>query len=318
MATSNSQYLFNVAAKDILAQANRSASAESQRALKAFVTVFTSAVERSQKTRITSLYQAVAAEATTSIVRAYQRRPYKTRSSIENIPYRNEHRYSGGKLLAALGSPAMYNVTATGIKFINTQHLRSSAAQWKRLNFGAGSRGSQTPPGRHYKMRIFGQVLPGDFGLFDIGPEPSFKLPPGYWSSQFPGKAPVGWDPSRRGHDFFILGSPVGPVRGETSSQRGRKIGQVMRRAPTTSLGIQGSRFLDVGVGRLVQLFPVVLEGLLREWFAEAKAGGGPVFKSTVVPSGRTIAEVNRFSAQIKQQRDQNIRIRNFSGGLFS
>ena len=311
------RYLYGFVAKDVITQANNHANAELRRALKTFAQTFTNAVERSQKTRIQGYYNEAAQEATRSAARAYQRRVYRTRSSSEGVPYRNEWRYSGGKLLTALNSPQMYQVTATGIKFINKQWLDQQAAQWYRLNFGAGARGARTPPGHRYRMRIFGQTLPGDFGLYNLGPSAGFQLPSGYWSSKYPQKLPVRWDGARRGQDFFIMGAPEGPVQGQSTSQRGEYLGQVLRRRPTGSLGIQGSRFLDVGVGRLVQLFPVVIEKLLTDWFSEARrAGTGPVFKNSIQPSGRSINEASRVLNSLAAQRQQNIRVRGFYNRL--
>lgn len=309
------QSLTTLIAQDLLIQAASQAAAGAQEALRSIASAFDKAITDSRRGRLQELYTKAAEEALRSIDNAYMRRARRTRASSQGIGYRPEARFTGGALRRALTSPQMYRASSDGVSFINPVWLDTQARQWYRLNFGAGQRGASSPAGRQYSIKIFGETLPGDIGLAGYGPSAGFTMPSGFWSSSYPGTSPVQWSNGRTGHDFFILGAAVGPIPGQRGGKRFTN--NVYRRTPTATLGIQGSHFLDVGVGRLAQTFPIAIETVVGEWLKAANAGVSSPFTSPNVNiNSRILGQATALSSSIRAARESNIRTARFTKGL--
>lgn len=187
----------------------------------------------------------------------------------------NFTRYAGGKLLSALSSPAFYTATEQGVEFANKAHLDQTAAQWYRLNFGAGLRGKTSRKHGIHNIKFYGEAV-SPLSLRGFGPSAPFSMPAGIWD---PSGKP---DPSRRGEDEFVPSSLfeasyagqnlVGVALGGGASSRFY--------AGRATLGIKGTAFLDAGIRVLAEQLGVGWTVLMDSWFQEAaNESKGPISK---------------------------------------
>ena len=199
----------------------------------------------------------IARKAQLAVARRYDQRRGRRRLPSYRV---GSNRYSGGALRRAIMAPDFYEATATGIKFINRDRLSREAAQWKRLNYGAGG-GAGTPP-RQFSVMIGGQ-LAATLGIA-ADPQPGFRLPPG----------------------FFI-----GPG-GERQPRRGPGPGSGMF-FPTRSnpkdktFGILASNFLDAGVRSIADNMPVAYMGIYGRWFDRFATLSGAASKGVTFKAPR-------------------------------
>jgi len=232
-----------------------------------FASLTGGAITRNRETRLKRLHTDVAQEGLDAITLAYEARADR---GVHSANYRPNTRYSGGKLLRALQSDEMFTVGRDGFDFINQDHLDKEAKQWRRMNFGAGPRGSRTPKAPSAKMQIFGGTTPVDLALTNTKPSDQYLLPPGFWLDQATGKKQP-WDKSRR---------PFKDSFGPTGKEPIYK-----------SMGFAGSRFLDAGVAQIAKSLPIAYNDLFNEWFTEYKrTGGGPVVNEKVKFNPKQIA----------------------------
>lgn len=154
-----------------------------------------------------------------------------------NVKWR---RYSGGRMLRALQSPRMYEATPDGLSFINADHLSRAAAQWARLNFGAGGRGTGSLP--RTTVRI-GNLVVASLGL-DEPARPAFSIPSGYWLDSSGQMSAAG----AAGVAFYPRGTGPREFRGKQyRNAEGQRVPiPFIRRQPTR--GFPGRNFLDAGV----------------------------------------------------------------------
>lgn len=193
------------------------------------------------------------------------------RSAIRGPAPPNSKRFANGAMLRALSNSANVVATDKGVSFVNTRILDAEAAQWARLNFGAGARGAASPRGRGATIRLFDQAA-GSLSLSHIGPRPAFGMPAGFFLG-----GPGHPDMKRRGQDQFLsLGAAV-----QNGTQAQRSI--LIRPKPLTQ-GIAASHFIDKGVRVLARELGLGWTTLSRQWIVQAArarntgaAGGGPI-----------------------------------------
>lgn len=171
---------------------------------------------------------------------------YVNRSARRNTPSTRmnprdarNRRYAGGALLRAIQAPDFFRATANGLEFINVNRLDKEARQWRRLNFGAGSVAGAAP-GRS-EVRWSGMVV-AQLGLAPDA-RPAFRIPKGYWIN---------------GNDFYPRGEAP---RGSTKGARRQRAG--------LTAGIVASNFLDAGVRRIADEFPLEYQRMYAELVAK-------------------------------------------------
>lgn len=181
-------------------------------------------------------------------------------------------RYAGGRLEAALKDPAFYKADATGLEFINIGMLDQRAAQWARLNFGAGpeGRGSRSPQ----PVRI-GTLVVATLGLESTA-RPAFMMPAGYFvgpegSPISPGEGKV------PGAAFYPY--RTGPFRGRFHGD-----GSDRQRLPIISrrlVGFEGRQFLDAGIDRIAREMGPAYLNLYADLFERGEVAIRPVRLTT-------------------------------------
>lgn len=191
--------------------------AESNRVLAAFASGMTVGARGDME----KIHVAVAREMRTAV-----RNAYDTTVEAERIvpAYKRYSRLSGG-LGRAIRRNDLVRADPDGIHFINSDAMKTEAAHWKRLNFGAGNRAGAEEAA--VPLRLFGETLAYlDFG---IGPQAPFALPAGFFNQG--GKA-VMPNSSYRG------GGSVGSFFPNRKSPY----------HPAMTEGIRGRHFLEVGL----------------------------------------------------------------------
>lgn len=218
---------------------------------------FAEALERdiaSMRGSMLALHEAVGEKVQASIVGAYSARLATSRNPQGYRAGASDHsrrRYANGVLLAALESPELVRATYDGIAFPNISLLDARAAQWHRLNFGAGS--GHGSVNRIFSQSFGGLVLTG-LGFSDESPSRPFTLPTGYWTAPRPGGA------------FY----PVGEA-GDLGKGHGFKL----QKGPVATKGIAAWNFLDAGVETLVDLLPEAYSKRIDELVTQADRGRG-------------------------------------------
>jgi len=176
-----------------------------------------------------------------------------------------EGRLAGGVMVRALNDPAFFNATSLGLEWGNKELLDAAAAQWHRLNFGAGGRAGGGGD----------QEFPVHFGSgggtalgFDDGPSPGFSMPPGVWVGMSGDRVSAG--SSGRGTDqFFPQSRPI-------TNDSGAKVGSVnirpkgimgaSNRSRQTG-GIEGKHFMEAGLRRIANDLPIVMDTYAQDRF---------------------------------------------------
>ena len=164
-------------------------------------------------------------------------------------------RFANGKLLAALSDKNFITFNAARISFANTKILDSAAWQWKRLNFGAGTKGEATKVPEMTPMEFFGKRTNRVAQIENFGPRPSFTMPNGFWSStahqrQMPG---LKYARPKGINDYFYL----------------RSNGSAGKR-PTK--GILGASFLEEGAQSINLRYPELVTRAINIWANNANA----------------------------------------------
>lgn len=179
-------------------------------------------------------------------------------------------RYAGGRLRAALASSEFWSATSAGLDFINVGLLNERAAQWARVNFGAGAIGRGSRPNRSVYL---GAMLIASLGLEEEA-RPAFVLPTGYFTDSS-GK-PVRERTS--GAAFFVY--KTGPYRrGTEGGGATYRDGDQVRRLPIVrqqTVGVAGRQFLDAGVTSISRNLGPALQNLYRGYFQQAETSVRP------------------------------------------
>ena len=219
------------------------------------------------QTDFTAIHEAVGAAGQRSILASYDQTVGRGPSS----GYRSSgkwQRYSGGRLRAALASSEFYRATPEGLYFINIDLLNRRAAQWARLNFGAGPRGR----GSNLSVDIrFSQIVVASLGIHEPA-RPGFDIPTGYFVS---GSQVVAPRQDSIGDEFHVAGS--GPFAGQktVTNAEGEQVRLPMiKRKPT--LGIHARQFLNPGVIRIAEEIPVRYKQKINDLYREGRSAVRP------------------------------------------
>lgn len=169
-------------------------------------------------------------------------------------------RLAGGLVRRVLGDPGFFRATALGLEWGNKELLDNAAAQWHRLNFGAGGRADDGGSGgdQEFPVRFGG----GSSALtFNEEPSPGFAMPAGVWIDM--GGTRVQAGSSARGADQFF------PQRRSIHNDAGQKIGSLNVRPagilgastqPRETAGIEGKHFMEAGLRRMADILPPTME----------------------------------------------------------
>lgn len=230
------------------------------------------------------IHEAAARAATTRVLEAYdamQKQP--------SAPLYPEIRGNGGKhprfggtnrLREALATPGVVaEATARGVNFLpGLQALDQAAAGWRRLNYGAGGVGANTP-----NLNV---TLPVYFDARNIGriqlrdrPEEPFLIPWGRWINS--GNHSVSWDQGRRGSDVFIPFGKKGFQHGNWYQTR----------------GIVGKNFLYPGLVAIAEELPKGYEVFGKQTYKEVLNG-----QAMKTAFARAIAQFGRFPASSSER----------------
>lgn len=193
-----------------------------------------------------------------SVLRSYRATKGRSVSGYRSGSGNKYQRYAGGRMERALADPAFFTATPDTLDFINIALLDKRAAQWARLNFGAGTEGrgsSTTEPIRFGTLVIAALSLQED-------PRPAMILPTGYFTDA--SGNPVGGRATPGA--FYPIGT--GPHRGRSHSDReGNRV-----RTPMVSrrtVGFEGRQFLDAGVSRIAREFSDVYQNLYKDLYRQ-------------------------------------------------
>jgi hypothetical protein len=203
------------------------------------------------------LFQQLGEAAQQTMLRSYDQVVKAREGPASQTHYRaGAGRLAGGVMRQALGNPAFFRATSLGLEWGNREMLDGAAAQWHRLNFGAGGRGGGG--GSEYPVRFGGSST--TLG-FDDAPSPSFSMPEGVWiSPESGGRVAAGQNPS--GTDmFYPQRTKITHDDGSTSTIKSRPGGAMggstgMR----ATRGIEGKHFMEAGLRRIAQDLPTVLD----------------------------------------------------------
>ena len=169
-------------------------------------------------------------------------------------------RYSGGKLEAAIRSPAVTYSSREGITFFDMGQLDALAPQWYRLNFGTKSRPGKAPQAQ--PMSFFGSRGSTRLSADRFGPSKDFKIPRGFWSSARFAKTRGSQltAPQGKGLDAFYPAKLKPKPSQNTSLFKGKR-----------KASIKGTRFLDEGIKYVNTYYPRSFEALVRKWMRGGK-----------------------------------------------
>lgn len=179
-------------------------------------------------------------------------------------------RYAGGRLRSALADPSFWSADADGLQFINVALLNQRAAQWARLNFGAGGAGSGSKPSVNVTL---GTLVIATLGLEEPA-RPGFRMPVGYWTDA--GGTPTGG----RGVAFFpYMNGPhrrgsVGGGRFYIDGEGNRA--RIPMRASKATAGIESRNFLDAGVQRIAREMGPGYQNLYKQLAKNAQVSVRP------------------------------------------
>lgn len=189
-------------------------------------------------------------------------------------------RYAGGRLGAALAAPGFYEATQEGLSFINIDLLNRTAAQWARLNFGAGSRGKSSA---QLEFPIhFGTLVVAAIGLNEAA-RPAFSMPRGYF---FDGQNSIAPNSGRLGQDaFYVMGTGPRAAARRAFTSAEASTGVIISPRKTTR-GIKARNFLDAGVFTIADQIPRRYKSLMDQLAQEGV--------STVRPASITVGATRR------------------------
>lgn len=247
-----------VSMDEITQDAIMNATSEVADAMVQFASAARTRVNR--KDGLARVHELVANEARAAVLDKYER----TIGSNGHPIYRKGQNRLTGRIEQALQRPDVIRAQRDGIIFGNVAVLDAVAAHWRRLNFGAGSRG-QSRGQQPAPLMLEGQRI----GLlrFGIGPSPAFDMPSGIF---FEGNTPVQF--GGKNQAFYPLGMAIEKLRKSGMSARDRAgLGVnsfVASKHPTA--GITGAHFFEAGLFVLGQRLPGEYLKLAKQWITEA------------------------------------------------
>lgn len=311
--------------RDLISQVLAVVPQEVAKEVRVFADLTRGSITRNRETRLKALHEEVALDALRHVRLAYTQRTPR-RGDIGSLYRRGETgkdgkpvRYSGERLLQAITDPRMYRVARDGLDFIDPVWLDSQARQWYRLNFGAGQKGQSTKKRPAPRMVMWGHQVAADFGLERFGPSGPFRMPAGFWYNPSL-KATMAWEKGRNDDQFFAWNKESGQplIEGLLANKKLKRNANPnhVRFQQTMTMGIEGSRFLDVGVNRIAKTLPLAYQRLFDEWLNEYfETGGGPVASQVVRGSERTIRRAYNLNKESMRQVESQRRLRSFRPG---
>lgn len=211
---------------------------------------------------LATAHRAIGAAAQRSVLASYDQTVGRTdRSGAHGYRQTGKfQRYSGGRLRAALASPDFWSADEDGIYFINVDLLNQRAAQWARINFGAGARGGGSR--RSFDVR-FSDLVVVSLGLNEAA-RPAFTIPTGYFTDGANGPIVAPDRSNPPGRAFYVYGTgPHARTRYVTNDEGNRVRIPVVGRKATQ--GIRARNFLDAGVARIAREIPVQYKGIINQ-----------------------------------------------------
>jgi len=211
------------------------------------------------KKELKSVNERVASGARGAVLNSYMNSGIGKRPSYRTTG--RHKRYAGEAMQAALTESNYIKSDAGGIRFGNKKALDRQAAQWYRLNFGAGGKASGGQPPAQVPMKFFRREIGKKVNLSRYKPSKAFNMPAGFFSSSFnPSNSGRFNAPSGVvGSDAFYL-----PGRGQSFTFE-RKI---LRKRPTQ--GIKAHHFLEAGANYINAKYPEEIERMTTTWHREA------------------------------------------------
>lgn len=206
----------------------------------------------------TRLFQNLGDLAQQSMVLAFEADVTAREGPASASHYRaGDGRLAGGLVRRVIGDPDFFRATSLGLEWGNKELLDNAAAQWHRLNFGAGGRGGDDG-GEEFPVRFGG----GSSALtFNEEASPGFSMPQGVWID-LAGKR-VGAGSSANGADQFF------PQRRVVRDDAGTAIGSINVRpagilggsnSVRGTRGIEGKHFMEAGLRTMANLLPVAMQ----------------------------------------------------------
>lgn len=312
------QQVLTVSMQDLVSEAAATANEQAAEAMILFSRSLRNQYARNRTSELTNMHRVVAEDAQRSMLGSYdrivgQRSLGEYRSRVARKEWK---RYSGGQLRRALARPDFYRVSYDGILWANMTMLDKRAAQWYRLNYGAGARGaghraSQALPSA--KMKFFNQTLSSSLLPTTFKPSAPYMIPRGVFADiDQLGVEPQGrfkrvqLSSIRGGRK--VRGSPAefgvgGRSRGESFdraesrnsqanffrtafhpvgyvNQGGWDVTGIPRVGPKITRGFAGAFFIEAGLVRMSKTLPAAYEKQALKWFTEAaKTETGPISK---------------------------------------
>lgn len=207
------------------------------------------------------LFQEMGEAAQRSMLSAYGSLVTAREGPASATHYRaGQGRLAGGIVARTLDDPDFFNATSLGLEWGNRELLDSAAAQWHRLNFGAGGGGED---GEEFPVRFGG----GDGTALSIDESPSkgFVMPRGIWLTNEGEHVSGGANP--RGSDqFFPQSRPITDGKGNVKGSINIRPEAIAGRANTSQ--IEGKHFMDAGIRRIAQDLPQVMQQYADDRYA--------------------------------------------------
>lgn len=199
------------------------------------------------------LFQEMGEAAQRSMVSAYGSLVTAREGPASATHYRaGQGRIAGGIVARTLNDPDFFTATSLGLEWGNKELLDSAAAQWHRLNFGAGGGGDE---GEEFPVHFGG----GEGTALSIDEEASkgFVMPKGIWLTNEGEHVGGGANPA--GSDqFFPQSRPITDAKGNVRGGINIRPDAVAGRANAAK--IEGKHFMDAGIRRIAEDLPQVMQ----------------------------------------------------------
>ena len=254
---------------------------------------------RNRRGRMTRINKEVGLDAQQRTLDAYDKRVNRKKTPAYRANASGKwKRYAGGRMRKAIADPQFFRASYDGIFFGNQNVMDRQAKQWFRLNFGAGPRAKSGPyRAGEYRLRFFGEATGAPVTLRGYGTAAGYSMPKGLFLNPTTGvPRKLG---GSRGDIFHPRALPL-RTRFQVPSDFA---GKIWSGGPTQGFG--GFHFLDSGMKRIAQIWPIGITRMIQEWVEEAgDAGTGPVAKVAVPKTelaaiSRTLnREMDRLRAQ--------------------
>lgn len=199
------------------------------------------------QSKIHSMHSSLAEEASRVSLGAYEKGGFDSR------PYRSEDTGDNKRHPGALGQAIqrgyLFHASRDGsLNAVNLVKLDQFAPHWRRLNYGAGAKGSQTAKVQVRPMRFgrgVGRKSPGfKFAIRDRSPSKAFGLPSGVFSASRVARTPVS------AKDLL------------PGTSQGDAFYPYPRGNRTMTKGIRGVSYIEYGLDYINRLYPQRLTAL--------------------------------------------------------